>query len=105
MRITIYSTNWCAYCNAAKQLLSTRGFDYEEINLEDINIDSQRSMSKVKSYIKSQKFSFTVLSDPRAELFRKTGGSTVPQIVVDGISIGGFEELQKMDTEGKLHIS
>ena len=80
MRITIYSTNWCAYCNAAKQLLSTRGFDYEEINLEEIDMD-------------------------REELFRKTGGSTVPQIVVDGISIGGFEELQEMDTEGKLHIS
>ena len=80
MRITIYSTNWCTYCSAAKQLLSTRGFDYEEINLEEIDMD-------------------------REELFRKTGGRTVPQIVVDGISIGGFEELQKMDADGKLSIS
>ena len=54
-----------------------QGFDYVSIN-----IDSPRSMSKVKSYIKSQKFSFTVLSDPRAELFRKLGGKVMPFVII-----------------------
>ena len=54
-----------------------QGFDYVSIN-----IDSPRSMSKVKSYIKSQKFSFTVLSDPRAELFRKMGGKIMPFVII-----------------------
>ena len=54
-----------------------QGFDYVSIN-----IDSPRSMSKVKSYIKSQKFSFTVLSDPRAELFRKMGGKVMPFVII-----------------------
>ena len=53
------------------------GFDYVSIN-----IDSPRSMSKVKSYINSQKFSFTVLSDPRAELFRKIGGKVMPFVII-----------------------
>jgi hypothetical protein len=39
-------------------------------------------MSKVKSYIKSQKFSFTVLSDPKAELFRKMGGKVMPFVII-----------------------
>ena len=39
-------------------------------------------MSKVKSYIKSQKFSFTVLSDPRAALFRKMGGKVMPFVII-----------------------
>ena len=47
-----------------------------------INIDGTRSMSKVKSYVKSAKFSFTVLLDPRAEFFRKTGGKGMPYLLL-----------------------
>ena len=54
-----------------------QGFDFVSIN-----IDSPRSMSKVKSYIKNQKFSFTVLSDPKAELFRKMGGKVMPFVII-----------------------
>ena len=54
-----------------------QGFDFVSIN-----IDTPRSMSKVKSYIKSQKFSFTVLSDPKAELFRKMGGKVMPFVII-----------------------
>ena len=36
----------------------------------------------MKSYIKSQKFSFTVLSDPKAELFRKMGGKVMPFVII-----------------------
>ena len=56
---------------------SDQGFQYVSIN-----IDNPRSMSKVKSYVNSQKFSFTVLSDPRADLFRKMGGKVMPFVVI-----------------------
>jgi peroxiredoxin len=56
---------------------SDQGFQYVSIN-----IDNPRSMSKVKSYVNSQKFSFTVLSDPRAELFRKMGGKVMPFVII-----------------------
>ena len=35
-------------------------------------------------------------------LFKLTGGRTVPQIVINDQSIGGFDDLVKMDQEGKL---
>ena len=54
-----------------------KGFDYVSIN-----IDSPRSMSKVKSYINSQNFSFPVLSDPKASLFRKVGGKVMPFVII-----------------------
>ena len=47
-----------------------------------INIDNTRSMSKVKSYVNSQKYSFSILSDPRAELFRKMGGKVMPFVII-----------------------
>ena len=47
-----------------------------------INIDNTRSMSKVKSFVKSQKYDFTVLSDPRAVLFRKMGGKVMPYVII-----------------------
>ena len=77
MKFTIYTTNWCAYCKAAKQLLSSRGFDFSEINLEEKGMD-------------------------REDLFELTGGRTVPQILINGKAIGGFDDLQKLHTSGKL---
>ena len=47
-----------------------------------VNIDNTRSMSKVKSYVRSQKYAFPVLSDPRAELFRKMGGKVMPFVII-----------------------
>ncbi|MDP6684864.1 MAG: glutaredoxin domain-containing protein [Candidatus Marinimicrobia bacterium] len=78
MNFTIYTTNWCSYCKAAKQLLSLRGFDFEEINLEEKEMN-------------------------REDLYDLTRGRTVPQIMMDGKPIGGFEDLQKLDAEGKLN--
>ena len=39
-------------------------------------------MSKVKSYVNSQKYSFEVLSDPKAEFFRKMGGKVMPFVII-----------------------
>ena len=32
--ITIFTTNTCAYCKMVKQFLNTKGFTYDEINLD-----------------------------------------------------------------------
>ena len=77
MKFTIYTTNWCAYCKAAKNLLSSRGFDYSEIKLEEKGMD-------------------------REDLYKITGGRTVPQILMNGHPIGGFDDLQQLDASGKL---
>ncbi len=80
MKFTIYTTDWCPYCNHAKQLLNSRGFDFEEINLEEKGMN-------------------------REDLYNLTGGRTVPQIMMDGKPIGGYDNLQKLDTEGKLELN
>ena len=38
----------------------------------------------------------------RDELNKLTGGSTVPQIIIDGKSIGGFDNLVKLNSNGML---
>jgi glutaredoxin 3 len=76
-RVTIYTTEPCGYCRTAKALLDKRGVGYEEINLA---------------------------RDPegRAELVRVTGMMTFPQVMIDGQSIGGYQELAQADRAGRL---
>jgi len=47
-----------------------------------VNIDNTRNMSKVKSFVRSRDYSFIVLSDPKAELFRKLGGKIMPFSII-----------------------
>jgi glutaredoxin 3 len=75
--ITLYTTDPCRRCLRAKALLESHGLGYEEINLA---------------------------KDPqgRRELAARTGYATFPQIVIDGHTIGGFEELEQADSRGEL---
>lgn len=76
-RIQIYTTRWCGYCVRAKSLLDAKGIPYDEVSLDD---------------------------DPgfRKNLFDLTGGWTVPQILIDGVPIGGYTELWRLDKSGTL---
>ena len=76
-QITIYTTNYCPYCTAAKKLLAAKNVSFDEINVENN-------------------------PEKRAWLVKTTGQRTVPQIFIDGKSIGGFSELSALDQEEKL---
>jgi glutaredoxin 3 len=75
--ITVYTTDPCARCIRAKELLRLRRLDFVEVNLA---------------------------KDPagRRKLAAFTGHVTFPQIVIDGRPLGGFVELQQADEEGVL---
>tara|TARA_B110000014_G_C19837449_1_gene434200 strand:- start:47 stop:283 length:237 start_codon:yes stop_codon:yes gene_type:complete len=75
--IKIYSTDWCPSCDYAKNLLKERGLEFEEINIEKIGWS-------------------------REDLFKMTGGRTVPQIVINEKSVGGYDDLCELDRVGKL---
>ena len=75
--IKIYSTNWWGSCISAKKLLDDKGLSYEEINIEDVGLN-------------------------REDLRKLTGGYTVPQIVINDKSIGGFDQLLILNQERKL---
>lgn len=77
-KIEIYSTFFCPYCHRAKALLKAKGVDFVEIDL---------------------------LEQPerRAEMVdRAAGGTTVPQIFIDGAHVGGSDELAALDRQGRL---
>ena len=61
----------------AKRLLLSRGIEFEEINAS---------------------------RDPalRDWLVQQSGQRTVPQIFIDGVSIGGYTELSALDRQGTL---
>ena len=77
MHIKIYTKAYCSYCYAAKNLLSKRELDFDEIELSG-NFKLEKEMRKI------------------------TGGNTVPQILIDGTPIGGYTDLVELDRAGKL---
>ena len=77
--IKIYTTNWCSSCKFAKRYFDEQGQSYDEINIEEEGIS-------------------------REEMMKITGGMSVPQIVIDGKPIGGYDELMKMASAGELAL-
>ncbi len=77
--VKVYTTPLCPYCSNAKQLLKNKSVEYEEISMYDISSDDRRAlMQKTNNY------------------------RTVPQIFIGETFIGGFDELNQMNQQGKL---
>jgi glutaredoxin 3 len=76
-RVVVYTLSGCGYCRRAFSLLHERGIEFEEVNGD---------------------------ADPefRRKVLRRTGGYTVPQVVVLGVPIGGSTELAALDGDGTL---
>lgn len=76
-RVQVYTTNYCGFCVRAKALLSRLNIAFDEI---DVSEDQ----------------------DKRDWLVRESGQRTVPQIFIDGRSVGGFVELAALERAGGL---
>ena len=74
MKAIVWSKNHCPYCDQAKNLLTLKGIEYEERNIND-GWDKEDLLAAV----------------PNAR--------TVPQIFLDEELVGGFNELRKRLTE------
>ena len=74
----------CDPCKKEMKYLNEFNEKYSDMGFQvvSVNMDNPRSMSKVKAYVKSQKYTYTVLSDPKSEMFRKTGGKVMPYILM-----------------------
>ncbi len=75
--VRIYTTNYCPYCDRAKELLDRKGVPYEEIDVTDDD-------------------------EARESLVRTTGMRTVPQIFVGETHVGGFTDLDELERRGDL---
>jgi cytochrome c biogenesis protein CcmG, thiol:disulfide interchange protein DsbE len=71
---------WCEPCKVEMKHLQKIFEDYEKkgLTILGINQDSPRSVSKVKSYVSSQKISFPVVLDPNYQLLQKFNGQSIP---------------------------
>jgi len=75
--VKIYTRQWCGYCYAAERLLRGKGVEFE-------NIDCTGDREK------------------RQWLAEVTGRTTVPQVFIDGKSVGGYDDLKVLDRSGEL---
>ena len=75
--IVVYSSDWCPYCIRAKGLLSSKGVEFEEIR-----VDGKPQL--------------------RAEMAQKAGRTSVPQIWIGDIHVGGCDDLYALERAGKL---
>ena len=77
-KVEIYSKMFCPYCVRAKRLLGEKGVSFEE---HDITLGGPR----------------------RAEMIQRAQGrTTVPQIFIGDVHVGGSDELAALDRAGKL---
>ncbi len=76
--VEIYSSMFCPYCHRAKRLLSDKGVAFREIDV-DMDATLRRQMME-----------------------RANGRHTVPQIFIDGVHVGGSDDLAALERAGKL---
>ena len=78
--VVMYSTNWCGYCQRARNLFERKG-----VAVRDIKLDDE--------------------PEQRALMLQRAGGvRTVPQIFIGDLHIGGYDELAALDRSGELNM-
>lgn len=75
--LEIYTKQWCPYCAKAKALLHSKGLDYQPIDVTEDEALQQ-------------------------EMVARSGRRTVPQLFLDGESIGGYDDLANLNATGEL---
>ena len=75
--VTLYVSDWCPYCQRAKNLLTQKQLIFDEINVDD-----------------DAKF--------REEMTARSNRNTVPQIFIDDKHVGGCDDLFALDRSGEL---
>ena len=78
MTVEIYTTPTCPFCHAAKDLLRAKSVSFEEIVVVDP--DKRAAMSS-----------------------RADGRTSVPQIFINDMHIGGCDDLYMLEETGKLN--
>jgi glutaredoxin 3 len=75
--VTLYVSDWCPYCQRAKNLLTQKQVIFDEINVDD-----------------DAKF--------REEMTARSNRNTVPQIFFGDKHVGGCDDLFALDRSGEL---
>jgi glutaredoxin 3 len=75
--VVVYTTDACGFCTRVKMLLTARQIEFREIN---------------------------IAGEPEAfvALANSSGMMTLPQVFVDGVLVGGYQETAAADASGRL---
>ena len=76
--VEIYTSLLCGYCYRAKGLLKKKGVAFDEFGV-DIHPSKRQEMIQ-----------------------RANGRTSVPQIFIDGVHVGGSDDLALLEREGRL---
>jgi glutaredoxin 3 len=76
--VLMYCTAVCPYCVRAEHLLKRKGVH----KVEKVRVDLQPEL--------------------RIAMTKETGRRTVPQIYINGVHVGGYDDLAKLDQSGGL---
>ena len=77
---------WCAPCIKEMPYLDQFEKKYKDkgFSVLAISVDNQKSLSQVRSFIKTKKFSFDIFLDPNMQIFKKLNGNLMPtNVLVD----------------------
>lgn len=78
VKVEIYTQPGCPFCQKALTLLNSKGVKFNQINAPKGTAE-------------------------REEAIKRSGGkTTVPQIFINGQSVGGCDDLLRMEETGKL---
>jgi len=77
LKIVMYATAWCPYCSRARELLKSKGVDFEEIDVD-------------------------ARPEARTEMTARSGRRTVPQIFIGATHVGGCDDLHALEAGGRL---
>ena len=77
MKVLMYATAACPFCQSAERLLASKGAQVEKVR---VDLEPAR----------------------REEMRKKSGRHTVPQIWIGERHVGGCDDLYALDAEGKL---
>ncbi len=79
-RVEVYTQPWCPFCSRAINLLKRKGVAFEEI-------DAPQGTAE------------------RATAIERSGGRrSVPQVFIDGVHVGGCDDLVALERAGKLDV-
>ena len=76
-KVVMYAADWCGYCARARRLLDAKGVQYEEIDVD-------------------------LVPGAQTQMQERTGRSSIPQIFINDEHIGGSDDLQALDADGRL---
>ena len=74
----------CEPCKKEMKFLDEYHQKYSDAGFKvlSINTDNSRTINRVKPFVKSKKYTFPILNDPKSLFFRKLGGKVCPYTVL-----------------------